>query len=109
MKLLLLLLLALLPMTAQLQAGESQTVQALLEEKLDLEFDRHYVIDVADFLGKITGVKVVFPKAILDSDQEITLSVKAMPLREVFDAVAKQSGTTWKANGKRVIFSIAKR
>jgi len=109
MKYALILLLIMCGLTSASVYAADETIEESLDMPVSLDFEDHYVVDVADFIGKIFKGKVMFPKAINDSDMTITASIKEKPLRAVFDELGKQTGTTWKATKNLLVFSMKKK
>ena len=67
-----------------------------LEQEVTLDFQDHDLVDVVDFLQKITSVNIVLdPQVIAAAPPPVTLRVEAMKLRYVIDFIMKLTGLNY--------------
>ncbi len=67
-----------------------------LEQEVTLDFQDHDLVDVVDFLQKITSVNIVLdPQVIAATPPPVTLRVEAMKLRNVMDFIMKLTGLNY--------------
>ncbi|HEX3134006.1 MAG TPA: hypothetical protein VHX44_10550 [Planctomycetota bacterium] len=67
-----------------------------LEQEVTLDFQDHDLVDVVDFLQKITNVNIVLdPKVVAAAPPPVTLRVEAMKLRYVIEFIMKLTGLNY--------------
>lgn len=67
-----------------------------LEQEVTLDFQDHDLVDVVDFLQKITSVNIVLdPQVIAAAPPPVTLRVEAMKLRYVIEFIMKLTGLSY--------------
>lgn len=67
-----------------------------LEQEVTLDFQDHDLVDVVDFLQKITSVNIVLdPQVIAAAPPPVTLRVEAMKLRYVVEFIMKLTGLSY--------------
>ncbi len=67
-----------------------------LEQEVTLDFQDHDLVDVVDFLQRITNVNIVLdPQVIAAAPPPVTLRVEAMKLRYVIEFIMKLTGLNY--------------
>jgi general secretion pathway protein D len=67
-----------------------------LEQEVTLDFQDHDLVDVVDFLQKITNVNIVLdPKVVAATPPPVTLRVEAMKLRNVIQFIMQLTGLNY--------------
>ena len=67
-----------------------------LEQEITLDFQDHDLVDVVDFLQKLTNVNIVLdPQVVAAAPPPVTLRVEAMKLRYVVDFIMKLTGLSY--------------
>jgi general secretion pathway protein D len=67
-----------------------------LEQEVTLDFQDHDLVDVVDFLQRITKVNIVLdPKVVAAAPPPVTLRVEAMKLRYVIEFIMKLTGLNY--------------
>ncbi len=67
-----------------------------LEQEITLDFQDHDLVDVVDFLQRITNVNIVLdPQVVAAAPPPVTLRVEAMKLRYVVDFIMKLTGLSY--------------
>ena len=80
------------------EQGESwrKEIANQLEQEVTLDFQDHDLVDVVDFLQRITSVNIVLdPQVIAAAPPPVTLRVEAMKLRYVIEFIMKLTGLNY--------------
>ena len=79
-----------------------------LEQEVTLDFQDTDLVDVIDFLQRITSVNIVLdPQVIAAAPPPVTLRVEAMKLRFVFDFIMKLTGLNYTLRDEAIFVSNA--
>ena len=85
-----------------------KVINSQLEQEVTLDFQDTDLVDVIDFLQRITSVNIVLdPQVIAAAPPPVTLRVEAMKLRFVFDFIMKLTGLNYTLRDEAIFVSNA--
>ncbi len=83
-------------------------INSKLEQEVTLDFQDHDLVDVIDFLQRITNVNIVLdPQVVAAGPPPVTLRVEAMKLRYVIEFIMKLTGLNYTLRDEALFISNA--
>ncbi len=92
------------PRTATTEQAGPPSVRAVLEQKVDIDFEATPLVDALDYLRQVTGANVVVHESVRRDVVGVHMALRDVPVRTVLDVLLKPRGFGYQERPGEILY-----